>query len=316
MHIIVRMPRAIEVEDMAYALHVQTPRRHIGRDEDIDLAFLKQVQFGDARRLVHVAMDLPAGETALLQILVEIAHGGLAVAEHDGGLHLVLFKQSPQLGLLGSRCDLDQALIDIGGCRGRARNLDMLGIGQEAVGQLLDRSRHRRRKQQRLPCRRQFGTDILDVGNEPHVEHAVRLVDHQQLAAVEEDLAPFEKIHQSAGRGDEHVDAFFQRLQLIAHGNTADKQRHVELVIATILLEIFGNLRGQFARRLQDQRPGHPRAAPPLGQNVDHRQHEARRLAGSGLRHTDNIAHHQHGWNRIGLNRGRLGIAGLIDRFQ
>ena len=191
----------------------------------------------------------------------------------------------------------------------------MLGIGEELVGKLLDRPRHGCRKQKRLPRRGKLGTDALDVRNEAHVEHAVRFVDHQQFASVKEDVAAIKQIHQPPGRGNQHVDAFFERLHLITHRNAADQQGHGELVVLAVFFEIFGNLRGQFARRLKNERARHPCAAAPMGKNVDHRQDEAGRFARSGLRNTNQIAHHQHRRDGARLDRGRLGIAGLIDRF-
>src|SRR3546814_2809642 len=72
-------------------------------------------------------------------------------------------------------------------------------------------------KQQGLPSRRQFGTDILDVRDEAHVEHPVGFVDHEQVATGEQDLAALEQIHQAARRRDQHVDALLERLDLVAH---------------------------------------------------------------------------------------------------
>ena len=143
-------------------------------------------------------------------------------------------------------------------------DLDALGVVQELVGQLLDRRRHRRREQQGLARLRQLRADFLDVRDEAHVEHPVGFVDHQKLAAVEHDLAAAEQVHQPARRRDQHVDALFQRLDLVAHLNAADQQRHRELVVLAVFLEILGNLLRQFARRLEDQRARHPRAAAAL----------------------------------------------------
>jgi hypothetical protein len=58
----------------------------------------------------------------------------------------------------------------------------------------------------------ELGADFLDVGDEAHVEHPVRLVDHEQVAAVQHDLAAAEQVHQPARRGDQDVDALFSFL--------------------------------------------------------------------------------------------------------
>ena len=204
------------------------------------------------------------------------------------------------------------ALVDQCVGRGRARHLDRLRIGEEAVGQLLDRRRHGRREQQGLAGRRKLGADFLDVGDEAHVEHPVGLVDDEQSAAGQQYLAAAEQVHQPAGRGDQHVDALFERRHLVAHADSADQQRHAELVIFAVFLEILGDLGGELAGRLEDQGARHPRPAPALGEDVDHRQDEAGGLAGAGLGDSDQVAVHQDRGDRLALDRGGLVIAGFL----
>jgi hypothetical protein len=112
------------------------------------------------------------------------------------------------------------------------------------------------------------------ASNEAHVEHPIRFVDNEQAALVQHDLAAAEQIHQPAGGGDEDVDTFFEGSKLVSHTHPADKQRHVQLVIFTIFIEIFTDLLRQFACRFEDERTRHARPAATFGQNVDHRQHE------------------------------------------
>ena len=204
---------------------------------------------------------------------------------------------------------VDQPLVDVDVGGRRARDFDRLGIGQELGGELLDRRRHRRREEQGLAALGQLRADFLDVGDEPHVEHAVGLVDDQQVAAVEHDLAAPEQVHQPARGRDQHVDALFERLDLVAHLHAADQQRHRELVIFAVFLEILRHLRGELASRLEDQAARHARAAAALGQDVDHRQHEAGGLAGPGLGDADQVLAHQHRRDRALLDRGRDVVA-------
>jgi ATP-dependent RNA helicase RhlE len=56
--------------------------------------------------------------------------------------------------------------------------LEDVWVAQQTVGQVPDLTGHRCREEQVLtPCR-QCGEDPADVGQEPHVEHVVRLVEH------------------------------------------------------------------------------------------------------------------------------------------
>ena len=195
-------------------------------------------------------------------------------------------------------------------------DFDLLGIGQELVRQLLDRRRHGGGKQHGLARFGQLITDEFDVGDEPHVEHPVRLVDHQQLASAEQNFPAFEQVHQSARRGDQHIHTFVQCFELVAHLHAADQQRHLEIVVGAILLEILRHLRREFAGWFQNQRSWHQRTAAAAGHHVDHRKHEAGGLARAGLRDADQVLHHQHGGNGLRLDRRRLGITGFRDRFQ
>ena len=258
-------------------------------------------------------MDLARGEAGALQRLVELTHRRLAVREDDPGFDIFLAQQRNQpVALLGGG-DMHQPLLDIDIGGGGARDLDRLGIFEEFVGELLDRRRHRRREEQGLARLGQFGADFLDIGDEPHVEHPVGLVDHQHRTARQQDFPAAEQIHQPAGRGDQDVDALFERGGLVAHRYAADQQRHRELVIFAVFLEILSDLRGEFARRLKDQGARHPGAAAALAQNVDHRQHERSGLAGAGLCDGDKVAAHQDRRDRARLDRSRFGIARLID---
>ena len=103
---------------------------------------------------------------------------------------------------LGAAGHAHFVLHDVGVVRSRPRHFDIFGVREELVCQLLDHRRHGSRKQQRLAGGGQLGTDRLNVRNESHVEHPVRLVDHQQFAAVEHDLAALEQVHQAARRCD------------------------------------------------------------------------------------------------------------------
>ena len=75
-------------------------------------------------------------------------------------------------------------------------------------------------------------------------------------------------IEQAAGRCDQHIDAAHQFGVLVVKGNAADDQRDVELVVLAVFLEALGDLRGEFARRLEDQRARHARAGAAFFQHA------------------------------------------------
>ena len=84
-------------------------------------------------------------------------------------------------------------------------------------------------------------------------------------------------------------------------------------MVFAVGFEIFGDLCCQFARRCQDQRPGHPGAGAAGGQNFDHRQGKGCRFARAGLRAAENIPSHQNDRYRLFLNRSGGFVAGFFD---
>ena len=294
---------------MADTLDVEPARGNVRCDENVHLAGLEPVEFLEPVRLIHIAVDLARGKTIALQALVELAHSGLAIGEDDRGFDMVVFKQPAQrvalLARLYGHLERGDVLV-----RGRCTaDFDPLGIVEELLGQLFDRRRHRCREQHGLTCVGQLRTDELDIGDEAHVEHAIGFVDDQQFAAIEEDLAALEQVHQATRRSDQHVDAIVERLDLIAHLHAANQQRELEIVVLAVFLEILRHLRSEFARRGKDEAARHQRAATAARHDVDHRQHEARGLAGARLGDADDILHHQHRRDRLALDVGGLGIA-------
>src|SRR5215470_15211443 len=98
-------------------------------------------------------------------------------------------------------------LRDRRGGGGGLRDLDAHRIVQEGIGDALNFRRHGRRKEKRLSRERYQFADPLDVGNEPHVEHAISFVDDEQLTTGQKQTSALEVIEQAARRGDQYVDA-------------------------------------------------------------------------------------------------------------
>ena len=184
---------------------------------------------------------------------------------------------------------------------------------QEAVGELLDFRRHGGREEQRLAGEGDQLGDALDIRDEAHVEHAVGLVDDEDLDAGHQQLAALAMVEQAAGRGDQHVGAAIELAVLVVERHAADQQRDVELVVLAVLLEVLGDLRGEFARRLEDQRARHARPGAALFEQRQHRQHEGGGLAGAGLGDAEDVAALQGGRDGARLDRRRDRVAGVGD---
>src|SRR3546814_2239396 len=85
------------------------------------------------------------------------------------------------------------------------------------------------------------------VRDEPHIEHSVSLIDHEEIASGEKDITAPEQVHKPSRRGNQHIDALFQRLYLIPHRHATNEQRHAKFIILAVFLKIFGDLSREFA---------------------------------------------------------------------
>ena len=155
--------------------------------------------------------------------------------------------------------------------------------------------------------------DALDIGNEPHVEHPVGFVDHQNFDTGEQQLAALEMVEQPSRRGDQHVCATVELALLIVEGHAADQEGDVQLVVERILDEILLDLRREFARRLEDQRTGHAGTGATALEERQHRQHKGGGLAGARLGDTDDVTAGNSVRNGFRLDRRRNSIAGRFN---
>ena len=96
------------------------------------------------------------------------------------------------------------------------------GLRKKLFRQLLDFRRHRRREEHSLARWRQKLADALDVGNETHVEHAVRFVDDKVIDRVQQKLASSKVIEKTAGRRDQNICAAFELFFLVVERHSAD----------------------------------------------------------------------------------------------
>ena len=95
--------------------------------------------------------------------------------------------------------------------------------------------------------------DPPDVGPEAHVHHAVRFVEHERVELVEGDRLAAHVIHQPAGRGDDDVDAGFQRALLRTHVDAAVDGDAGDVGVIDEALDVVFDLDGELARRREDE---------------------------------------------------------------
>ena len=227
MHVVFGVVGNIIVEDVADIRDVQAPGGDVRRAQELEVAVSEGVQGPHPGLLVEIAVDGGGVEAVRAQGLGDDVHFGLPVAEDDPVLDPLVLDQHPQSGTLGLGVrgrKTDNVLGDGLGGGGGFGHLDADRIVEELLGQPRDLGRHGRREEQDLLLGRGQLEDPLDVGNEAHVEHAIRFVDHEDLHSGQEQLAPFEVVQQPTGGRDQDVNAAIELEFLVVEGDPADQQ--------------------------------------------------------------------------------------------
>mmetsp|Transcript_28967 Transcript_28967/g.72245 ORF Transcript_28967/g.72245 Transcript_28967/m.72245 type:complete len:262 (-) Transcript_28967:326-1111(-) len=181
---------------------------------------------------------------------------------------------------------------------------------QKLGGQVANTLRPRRSEHDGHPLAVRHRDDGTHVLLKPHVEHPVRLVEHEVRRAVQHTRALVHQIEQPARRRHQHLHARAERAALRAFGDAAvdahARQPHVRPRVAAHRVRLHRQLsRGREHKhaRLAARTVRRRRGA------VHHRgEEEGERLAGARLRHADDVAaRHDHRPAR------RLDRRGLVE---
>ena len=163
---------------------------------------------------------------------------------------------------------------------------------------------------------RRGGEDRLEVLGEAHVEHLVRLVEHDDPDLVEAQAAALQMVDRPARRRDHDVDTATKAAQLLADRLPAVDRQDPGAQLAAIRVERLGDLHRELTRRDEDQGGGAAFAGGPELDALEHRQCEGRGLAGSrrGLR--EEVSAGQQRRDGLALDRRRFLVAEGRDRVQ
>mmetsp|Transcript_29379 Transcript_29379/g.61489 ORF Transcript_29379/g.61489 Transcript_29379/m.61489 type:complete len:342 (+) Transcript_29379:254-1279(+) len=132
------------------------------------------------------------------------------------------------------------------------------GHDHKLQSKLLNRRRPRGRKHGRLPsllCLT-LGYDETHILLKPHIQHAVRLVQHQ-IGNFGEIAHPFvDQILQPPGSAHDAIDALAENVLLSRLGHSAVNDRGSQTDDASEFLEDFLGLHGEFAGGCEDEHAG------------------------------------------------------------
>jgi len=194
--------------------------------------------------------------------------------------------------------------------RSGRREIDPNGIDQQFARKRCSIAAQSRREEQGLTLGKAVD-DASHVGQKAHVEHAVRLVQHQKIYIREPRFALVEQIYQTAWSGDDDLGAAAESLDLGTHSDAAVDRRYANFGVHGQFAQVHGDLLRQLSGGCQDEDSS---LAQRLGeQPLKRREAECGRFSATGLGGSQDVAAGKGRRYRQALNRGCLGVAELFD---
>ncbi len=230
MDVILGMLRHVVVHHMTDVRDVQSARRDVRGDEHFVFAVAKTLQRLFAFLLRAVGMQHADGVIIALERVGDAIRTVLGAAENDDGVVIDAVEQFEQeVGLLRVGYGIDDVL---NGFRRRTAGADLDGFGavHRPLDERLDLRRHGGGEQRGVTRARTFFHETTHIGQETHVQHAVRFIEHEKFHFVQFQCALFKMIQQTSGRGDHDVRAGFQFIVLLAVTNTAEDNSRFQSV--------------------------------------------------------------------------------------
>ena len=189
-------------------------------------------------------------------------------------------------------------MADVGGLHDFVRGLGdgqlhLRRVAQDVLRQLLYLGGHGGGEHHGLPLLGQALHDLHDVVIEAHVQHAVRLVQHEERHAGQVHVSQAEVGDEASRRGDDHVRAQRQALLLLLEEDAVvaavdGHARHGQEVGES--LHLLVNLLGQLAGGGHDDAVDGVLGVSAFGQFVEDGQHVGGGLAGARLCHGYQVA--------------------------
>ncbi len=141
----------------------------------------------------------------------------------------------------------DLGLVVLGPDEGRVLHV--------AAGEPDDVGGHRGGEEQGLALLAAQRDELLDVGDEAHVEHAVGLVEDEHLHPAEDQVAAPDVVEQPSGRADHDVHRVLaERVALRLERDAAVDREHGGGHVRRRVGEVLGDLDAELARRRDDER--------------------------------------------------------------
>ncbi|MNX59769.1 hypothetical protein D3C86_906550 [compost metagenome] len=318
MDVILRHLGQLEVDHVGQLIDVQAASGDVGGDQHPHLALAEIGQRPVAGTLALVAVNGDGIEAILLHLLGEAVGDLLGTHEHQHPLPVATADHVGEHLAAAFPVDLDDALGHLIGGGVAGIHLDQGGVIEQIVRQRLDVIREGGGEEQGLPLVRQRLHDAANVGDEAHVEHSVRFIQHQHFQGAQGESPLGQQIQQAARGGDQDVDPELDGVQVRLDADAAIGDQGAERQMMGVLDDALAHLGGELPGRGQHQGADLTAAATAVvgQQTVQHGQGETGRLACPCLGTAQHVLTGQNGRDGLLLDGGGLFVTQLLDGPQ
>ena len=242
-HVALCICRYVEVHHVGNAVDIDTARRNVGGDENIDRAALQTRNGRFPLRLREVAVDGGCRMATGFEPASEVLARKLGAHENDDAIRVLYLEDAGQCIKLVRAGNNPELLLDAFDGRSLRLDADLGRVLEIGIGHALYGVRHGCREQRHLSRIGRVLEDPLHVFDEAHAQHLVRFVEDHRTKCVELERASPQMVHDAAGRADDHLRATAQLLELNTHALAAIDRKHVETAdAARIVLESLRHL--------------------------------------------------------------------------
>ena len=190
------------VNHVGHVFNVNTASRHVGRDQNIDLAGTERLQRLLTRNLVQVTVQGSGSEATVHQLLRYAGSVTLGLGEDDGAAaagsaqnaanHLVLVQVVRTVDDLTDRRLSLRCVLGVSGANAH-------GLGHVLACHRNDRAGHGCGEQHALAVLRQVTEDLLNRRLETQIQHLVSLIEDHDLNLLQVQEALLVQVDNAAG---------------------------------------------------------------------------------------------------------------------
>ncbi len=180
--------------------------------------------------------------------------------------------------------------------------------------QVVDIAVERGREQEHLAWPGDVVEELSDLRGEPHVRHAVGLVDDNHRDLVEPGFTTVDEVEQTTGCRNRYVDAALKVRDLSGHACTTEERGDPTFGDTRIGNEDLGNLFGQLSRR--DQNQGLRRPGVGSFDSTQDRETVGQRLSRAGRCSTTDVFARERVGQRCTLDGEGVGNSGANESVE